>query len=175
MKKPMNQNELEERLEKEIVQLRSVPERDPEAAARGKAFFLAEAESLQATVSPKPFQRLNEWLQISFIGLRKERSPMFGTISAVIMALALVFGGGGATVYAAQGSMPDELLYPVKLFSEDAQLHFTGDLINQAQLLEQFIHRRFDEIDGLVMAGEGIPPDVANRLQLRRIHSILMR
>jgi hypothetical protein len=167
MKQPANRKLIEDRLEIEIEKLRAVSDRDPESVTRGKAQFLAEARNMHESVSPNPFRRLNEWLQKTFIGFRKERSPMFGTISAVILALALVFGGGGATVYAAQDSMPDDLLYPLKLFSEDAQLNFAGDSQNQVQLLEQFIHRRFEEIDGLAIAGEGIPPDVVNRLQLQ--------
>jgi hypothetical protein len=146
--------------------LRETPPRDPRAAERGRANFLVQARSMQKAVSPNPFRRLNNWIAtIPLIRYRKERSPMFATITSIIIALAVVLGGGGITAFAAQDSLPNDALYPVKLYLEDARLSLTGDPDKQIGLLTAFANNRIDEITGLALQGEAVPNGVVTRLQ----------
>jgi len=149
-----------------LESLRETPSRDPRSAARGRTRFMAEARSMQQAVSPNAFRRLNNWIANNlFTRHRKERSPMLATISSIIIALAVVLGGGGVTAYAAQGSLPDEALYPVKLYLEDARLGLTEDPVAQIGLLTAFANNRVDEITRLAQQGEAVPNGVLTRLQ----------
>ena len=159
----------EDRTEKEIValleHLQETPKRNPEAAARGRARFLAEVDSLRKPVSLSPIHRLIGWIPINLVQKRKERRPMFATISAIIIALALVVGGGGVTAYAAQDSLPNDALYPAKLFFEDVQLGLTFDPESKVELLTHFANRRVDESLDLATNGEAVPQKVVTRLE----------
>lgn len=124
--------------------LRPVLPRDAIAAARGRAQFLALAQSLRKSVSPKPVQRLLGWLESATIQT-KERYPMATTLTSILLALAMTFGGAGATVYAAQAALPGDVLYPVKLGLEDAQVALSPDETTDAQLRFEFVQRRIQE------------------------------
>ncbi len=149
--------------------LQETPERDPRAAIRGRAKFLAEARSLHAAVSPSPFHRLKQWIATNPIfGIRKERSAMMTAITSILLALAILLGGGGITAYAAQDSLPNDALYPVKLFLEDAQYSLTNNPVEQVELLAQFTSNRLDEIATLVSEGEEVPEEVTTDLQVEQ-------
>ena len=90
---------------------------------------------------------------------------MFTAISSIILALAVVIGGGGITAYAAQESLPNDALYPVKLFLEDTTYSLTSDLETQVGLLTTFANNRIDEIVTLSLAGEPVSQDVVADLQ----------
>jgi hypothetical protein len=152
-----------------IEMLESLPEpprRDPRKAAWGKANFLVEARTRQEAVSSNPIRRLNQWIVTKpFIGFRKERSTMKTVFVSILLALAIVLGGGGATAYAAQDSIPTDTLYPVKLFLEDAQYSLTTDPIEKVELLVTFANTRIAEIAALAEEGEEIPIEVTDDLQ----------
>ena len=146
--------------------LQEVPERDRRAAARGRAKFIAEAQSLQAAVSPSSFQRLNHWIATKPIKrILKERSAMKTAIASILLALAILVGGGGITAYAAQDSLPNETLYPIKLFLEDTKYSLTSDPIEQIELLTEFANNRTDEIYALAADEEEVPEEVTTDLQ----------
>jgi len=71
---------------------------------------------------------------------------MLSTIGTILVILTLALGGTGATVYAAQDSLPDDALYPVKTASEQAQLALTTNTQTRLELLLRFSERRMDEI-----------------------------
>jgi hypothetical protein len=81
------------------------------------------------------------------------------------MAIAVFFGGTGATVYAAQGSLPNQALYPVKTWSEDAILSLTGSAQMRLNYTLDFSDRRVAEMAGLLAAGKPIPEGVEIRFQ----------
>lgn len=87
------------------------------------------------------------------------------TIAGLLVALALLFGGGGATALAAQDAMPTDWLYPVKLATEDVQLTLAGDPAEQMELLGTWIDRRLQEMEQLTLSGEVVPLKAAQRLQ----------
>ena len=84
---------------------------------------------------------------------------MVNPILALVLVLSLVFGGGGVTVAAAQSSLPDQPLYGLKLWSEDARLSFTNQPESGWQVALQFAERRVAEMRAMIEAGK--QPDEA--------------
>ena len=121
-----------------------------EFKARARYEFKAALHDLQTN-------KINRW---SFF------APVFnlrtGWIIAVIVVLVLILGGGG-TIAAANSSMPDNALYPVKLVTEQAQLAITPSNIGKTELNAKFADRRADEI--AYMANKGNAREVQNAAQ----------
>jgi hypothetical protein len=165
----MNPNsEIDPRLMKKLDLLQAVPARDPEKERMGRAAFLQQAESLQTTVTAPEKRRLNGWmvaLQSLFVVRRKDQSPMLSTLATILLVVSLVFGGGGAAVAAAQNSLPDQLLYGLKVISEDVRLGVTSDPAEQFQLALEFANRRSEEIQHMLKTGSTPPETVQNRYQ----------
>ena len=65
------------------------------------------------------------------------------SVLAVVVAISMLVGG---TVYAAQDSLPGEMLYPVKTATEDAGLLIAGDPSAKAKLNLQFAQTRLVEM-----------------------------
>ena len=149
------------RLEAILKPLDQVPPSEPQTAARGRAAFLAEAQLLKPAVSIRASSRHTG--QIRFFS-RKEISPMT-VLTTIVLVLALALGGTGGTVYAAQGALPTDTLYGVKLWSEDVRLGLTAAPQDQANLLLEFAQRRVQEITALSAAGDSPLEPVANRLR----------
>jgi len=76
--------------------------------------------------------------------------PRWATAVAAVLILLL---GGGSTVAAAGNSMPDDLLYPVKLATEQVQLTLTRSNMARAELHAELADRRVAEI--IYMADKG--------------------
>jgi hypothetical protein len=70
----------------------------------------------------------------------------------VAIALALVALGGG-TAYVAQGSLPGDALYHVKLGTEQMGIMISGDSLARAERGLDFADRRIVEIEALVREG----------------------
>ena len=138
--------------------LRPTPERDAQAALAGRHAFLDLAAS--APVSRRAFFRHT----VRSSDGRKELRPM-SALAGLLMALALLFGGSGATALAAQDALPNEWLYPVKLATEELQLGLTTDPAIQVALLEDWADRRVLEMETLAQSGDAVPLEAAIRLQ----------
>jgi hypothetical protein len=78
--------------------------------------------------------------------------PRWATI--VVIVVVLVLGGGGGTVAAADGSMPDSPLYPVKLATEQARLNLTFSQMGKARLCAELADRRVAEIAYMADKGD---------------------
>lgn len=78
---------------------------------------------------------------------------MFNIISKPLaIALMSIFGVGllgTGTVYAAQDSLPGEILYPAKVLGEQAKLVFTLDSVEKADLEMEYLEERVDELNTL--------------------------
>ncbi len=142
--------------------VKSVPERDADAEQRSRAAFLWQAQEIGQGVSPNEKRRHKEWFTI----FQKERLAMFATI---LVVLGLLFGGSGATVYAAQNSMPGEILYPVKAWSETVRSDLTSQPEARYELMLQFANQRTEEIQFLAQNGEG-NGDAAQQLSRLQLH-----
>ncbi len=136
-----------------LSQLNQFPPRDKEKAKEGKLRFLAQAKLIsKSPITNAPEHRLNNWNKLP----KKERK--MSTLLAILLTIGLVFGGSTATVYAAQDSTPDELLYPVKTLTEDITLELTQSPETKVELALNYALRRIDEINDLKEAGI-MPPD----------------
>jgi len=69
--------------------------------------------------------------------------PRWATVVTIVLGVLLA---GGGTIAAASYSMPDNLLYPVKLATEQVQLTLTPSDIGKAKLCAKFADRRVAEI-----------------------------
>ncbi len=152
----------------EIQALRTEEPRDPQKAAEGKTAFIAEARQLSQSVSKTPPQRHNIWkgfLAPIFLQPRREGFSMMNIALLAAMVFGLVFGGGGITVSAAQGSMPDDALYGVKLATERVRLQFAGEDEAEFQLALQFADRRIEEAAYMFQNGEAPDEALMKRIQ----------
>jgi hypothetical protein len=145
---------------KRLSPLQDVPERDPAAVQSGRVAFMDSVRSMPRPVSPALPDRRKWWKNIR----RKERSIMV-TLVRVALALSMALGATGGTVAIAQASEPGEILYPIKVASEDVRLALTSDSEKAFDLLLEFAQERLEEIDALSEEGAPIPPQVTTRLQ----------
>ena len=143
-----------------IEKLLPVPERSPRAVEDGKAKFLAEAQLLQPAISRTPERRHIEWKTI----FSRKVQPGMATISTLLLIFTLLFGGTGATVYAAQGSLPDQPLYVVKLASEDVRAGLATNNQTRSDLMMNFADMRLEEALQLAAKGKTIPGMVWERM-----------
>jgi len=162
----MKNDGMDPKLKDAFNDLQNIPPRDPQAAAHGRANFLKQAAVSRQAVSRQADQRHNRWNNIFFpMFVRKERLPVLNTLFAVVLALTVFFGGAGGTVYAAQDSLPNQALYPVKTWSEDAILSLTSSIQMRLNYVLDFSDRRVAEMASLLAAGKSIPEGVETRLQ----------
>jgi hypothetical protein len=158
------ENKLDDQVKDQLNHLSNVTPLDPKEVAKERANFLALGESLNQAVSIRRQPRHKEWInQIFLILQRKEYKHMFYTLMTIIVTLTVLFGGAGATVYAAQGSQPDEILYTVKTWSEDVRLSWTNSLDNKLNLTLEFTDRRMAEIEWMKTEGTAIPESITIR------------
>lgn len=158
-------DQIDPRLEKKLLTFRPVPPRDPQSMARGRANFLEQAGSLAQAVSARQNERHIRWIDpISQLFRRKERSPMFAPLVSFLLAISLL-AGGGATVYAAQDSLPGQPLYAMKMTSENFRLGLATDAQSEMNLNLAFAHRRVNEINAMAAEGWLPPQTVESRWQ----------
>ncbi len=145
-------NGIDPEVEKQLGRLKAVPARDSQAAARGRARFLAEAAVLQ----PKPKQKVHAVTS---------RRLAWRFVLAALAAVVLIFGGGVGAAFAAQDALPGEALYPIKIMSEDVRLELASDPQAGINLLMQFASVRVSEMNQLVVQESDIPVQTAERLE----------
>ncbi len=157
---------LDSSLENWFSLLHSLPVRNSQAAVRGKEEFLAQARSMAKTVSKSKDLRHIRWIDSIHNHFRnKEFSPMFVTISSIILALSLLFGSTGAAVLAAQDSLPNQPLYQLKTISEDLAIRLSQHSQQRLQLELEHADRRVYEITALAAKGVNPPEPVLLRLE----------
>ncbi len=158
--------ELDERTYQRLSALRFEVRRDPSKSHLGKAAFLAQTRQIAIQpVSIQLVERLNEWIRtLTDPFRRKEPNRMFATLSTIFVALTLLFGGTGVTVFAAQNSLPDDFLYPIKTTSEQAQWALLTRTQARLELQLRLSDRRIDEILALVNQKSPIPSETVIRL-----------
>lgn len=154
-----NLEQLAEPLANALQPLENVPERRSEASTAGKEIFLAQARRMKPAVSSGGKERH------TVKPARKERTVMH-TFARIVLALAIAIGGASATAVAAQASTPNDMLYPVKTFTEDVRLALTTSPDAEFNYLLDLVDRRMGEMEALANAGETIPNEVAERLHV---------
>ncbi len=159
-------DEMDEHLLSLLYRLRKVAPLNPQAVSEERSKFLAQGKIFRAAVSQQQERRHIGWINTLILAFqRKERKPMLNALMAIVISVVVLFGGAGATVYAAQGSLPDQPLYQVKTWSEDARLALTGSTQQKLDLNLEFTDRRVVEAVKLQAAGKAVPEGVVTRLQ----------
>lgn len=77
--------------------------------------------------------------------------PRWATVVTIVLGVLMI---GGGTIAVASYSMPDNLLYPVKLATEQVQLALTPSDIGKARLYAKFADRRVAEIIHIANKGD---------------------
>lgn len=160
-----NQNELDEYLSGKLRLLAKVSSLNPQAVTEEREKFLARGAMLRAAAVEHPQQPKVGGLQAWLLALGDKQRSLSNVMVALVLVLALVFGSTGATVYAAQQSLPSEFLYPVKILSEDVRLLLTVSTENQLGLMLDYSNRRVDEISELRRMGMPVPEEAVLRTQ----------
>lgn len=140
-------------IQSQIKNLDNVPPRNPDKAYVGRVNFIRQAKIQSTNVTNPAIMRLTVWDRIT---QRMETKIM--KLAGIVAIIALLLGGTGASVAAAQTSMPGDLLYPVKIFSEDIRLDLTTNEESQFNLAMKFTQRRFDEIH-TILEEDGTPSE----------------
>jgi len=163
--------ELDPRIAKKLSSLAGASPRSQRRVVRERSAFLQHAHDITSRLplTDSRKMRLYKWMHPfqSLSLLQKEYQPMFGTIMALILALSLVFGGGGITYAAAQNSLPDQPLYGLKIWAEDTRQNFTADPLTGYELALQFTARRAEEVQRMAQAGQVPPQALENRYRLQ--------
>jgi len=144
--------ELEAKTIRRLAALKDMPGRDPNAALRGRARFLAQASAMRPRTAPARH-------------VLPVRRVAWQFALAALLVLVLMFGGGAGAALAAQQTIPGETLYPVKLLSEDIRLGLTSSPEREIDLLMEFVGTRVGEINRLAELQEVIPVSTTERLE----------
>ena len=92
--------------------------------------------------------------------------PRWATVVTMVLAVLMV---GGGTVAAASYSMPDSLLYPVKLATEQVQMALTFPDTGKAKLNAEFADRRVTEIIHIANKGDAQKVEAATQRLDKRL------
>ena len=144
--------------------LKSVPPIDPQVAAQEKARYLLLGEEIRQGIVPESGSEgmLQEHGTMkAFRGVH--RFPLLRGLVALLIALIVIFGSS-LTVYAAQGSLPGESLYPLKSISEDVRLSLTRSPRARLELTLEYSQRRVGEISQMLAMKKNVPAKVSKRL-----------
>ncbi len=159
-----------------LDEIRSTPPRDEEVAAKGKAHFMSEVDSLfggqSKTARPTFGQRMVEKIGVLKLGLGSRAA--LTTLLVAIAILVLLFSGAGMTAYASQAALPGDALYSVKTGLEDTRANLTRDAANQVVLHLHFAQLRMDEIENLIAEGRYDDIRLATKQFEQQIQSALM-
>jgi hypothetical protein len=152
----------------ELKILREVKDRTPALHEEGRRAFLVQADALRAERPTSPsllilISNFPEALRSLFS--KKEYRPMFTTVSSIVLALALLFGGAGVAAYAAQDALPNDMLYPVKILTENLQVDLAASPQVQLRLLMGQLDRRAEEAAAMASKSEEVPAQIANRYE----------
>jgi hypothetical protein len=157
-------NPIDPKLKKAFEEFKVVEPRNEQAARKARSVYLTKIDTLREAVSQGEQPRLKNWKEILFFR-RKEKYSMAATITSIILLVSLILGGTGGTVYASQFSLPGDVLYSLKLATENMQEAFTSNADSEMNLQLQFANRRMEEF--VAMNGEGKVPPEAVLVQLQ--------
>jgi len=168
-------NILDECLERLLVRdetieqcLRSFPEyADRLKPLLETALATKQASAIQPRAEFRDKARYQFYAALEEMGRKRSRpvfswswQPRWAMAVAIVVVLLLTSGG---TVAAASGSMPDGLLYPVKLATEQVQLALTPSALGKAELYAKLADKRVLEI--VHMAGKNKPEQIERTAQ----------
>jgi hypothetical protein len=151
-------DELDKDLKEKLDLLHETPPRDPVKALQRREEYLKQVKYLQYG---KPVFTIASLLNSrAWKTLFSRRPSLVPFAAAVLLIFWLVFGSVG-TVYAAQDSLPNDLLYSIKLAGENLRLALTADTEDRISLLTSYADRRLQEATILDEQGQPIPVELA--------------
>ncbi len=153
-----------ENLERELKNLYSQVPPPAGELAPGRERMLAEAARLKAEVTRSPAATART-PQIERPERRRRMNPLFAyKILAAVLAIVVAFTGAGGGVALAGDSLPGDLLYPVKIVTEEVRLLMTTDPADHAELAMTFATERVREMERLSNQGQAVPDSTVARL-----------
>lgn len=162
--KQKEKNPTEQEIIEGLKALKEIPAREPANVNYSKNTYLAEVAETLSSVSARQEERHTGWIANLF--MRKEPLRM-STLGTIILAISLILGGSGITAVSAQNSLPDSIIYPVKLLTEDVQFSFTRDPYAKWQLSLQLSESRMEEIRTMLSDGNVPSEATLQRLNTR--------
>lgn len=144
----MKNNGIDPQLKKQLENLQETPERGLQASHASRENYLAQVRA----VKPRELPQAQNGKKSASNG-RRSWVPRFAALTAVLIILFSTLGG---TVYAAQASGPDDLLYGVKTLTEEIQVVLETDPEEKLDLYVYFASRRLQEIQAQIDAGEEV-------------------
>ncbi|MCB8944453.1 MAG: hypothetical protein H6658_11955 [Ardenticatenaceae bacterium] len=143
-----------------------------EVMAANREAFMGQVEQLPApAVSPPPPLRLKEWIvtQLTQLSGRtvapKEAKRMNTYLLRGALTMILLVGTAGGTAVLSADSLPDSILYPVKLTVEDTRLALVSDPVDEANLNLALAETRLQEIEAMSLAGKDLDETVLIRFE----------
>jgi hypothetical protein len=107
----------------------------------------AKTQLLQRISSTKQ-NKSRSWSDIFSFGLPSQ--PVWArVVAAVVIGVILLSMLGGSTAYASQNSLPGEILYPVKIGTEEVRIWMLGKNTDKADLNLEFARTRLEELSKL--------------------------
>lgn len=138
----MDNDKIDPRLAELLDELKPVPARDVQFAARARAQFMAQVDSLSQAESHRANIRLIDWFFPAF----RKKSFSMNALFSILLIVSILLGGAVTTVYAAQNDLPTELLYPIKLETENFKLWLNTDPQAKIDLLMEMSQTRINEM-----------------------------
>jgi hypothetical protein len=139
--------------------LKAYPKQAPKLEPLLKTSFALVQKSSAIQPDPEFKDRAHSRLQGALYAKSEQRRtkiPVWRRRWAVALASVLIiFVAGMGTITASQKAVPNELLYPVKLASEQVNLALTFSDLDKAELHIQFAQRRTAEMAEVARLGEG--------------------
>lgn len=114
---------------------------------------VAKARLLQQIRASKQ-KKSRAFTDIFSFGLPRQyvRARMAVSVVVILVIISMLTGG---MAYAAQDSLPGDVLYPVKIGVEDARLFLAGDSADKAELNLKFAQTRLVEMSQLASKNKG--------------------
>jgi hypothetical protein len=159
-------DELEEFGKQTLAPLQSTPPLDIKAASEVKLKYMLEGEKLRQVINSKPERELNRPASIkrNILGMLQEK-PVMKVLVAILLAIAVILAGSSITVFASQYSLPGQVLYQVKSWSEDVRLLMTTSPDAKLGLTLKFTNLRVKEISGILTDGNTVNNQTVDRFQ----------
>ena len=145
--------------------------RNPALEFDGRQRFLEEAARIAAnsdqpraaSVSLAGKARHIEW---NIFKIFKKENMRMSTLVTILVVVTLALSGTGATVYAAQSSLPGDALYGVKVAGEAVESGITLREQPRLELALRQADERVQEMAGLANGGREIPGSLGERWQV---------
>jgi hypothetical protein len=135
----------------------------PGELAGGREAMLAEAARLESQVHDRGIAAV-EPKKMAIPRRRRKMSLLLYKVLAGVLAAAVALAGMGGGVVLAADSLPGDMLYGVKLLSEDLRLLLTPDPADRVELAMDFVALRVQEMARLAQQGEDVPGAAVTRL-----------